>query len=95
MNDSEIIPKCVEGLWKAVRQIMKQNPAGDPEGGATGARPPLKLNQLFFKSSFVSECLKNKALIARESIKATLQLPGPLSGPWTPPLPKVNSVPRS
>ena len=28
--------------------------------------------------------LKNKAQIARESIKTTLELPGPLSGPWTP-----------
>ena len=28
--------------------------------------------------------LKNKAQIARESIKTTLELPGPLSGSWTP-----------
>ena len=28
--------------------------------------------------------LKNKAQIARESIKITLELPGPLNGPWTP-----------
>ena len=28
--------------------------------------------------------LKNKAQIARESIKTNLELPGPLSGPWTP-----------
>ena len=28
--------------------------------------------------------LKNEAQIARESIKTTLELPGPLSGPWTP-----------
>ena len=28
--------------------------------------------------------LKNKTQIARESIKTTLELPGPLSGPWTP-----------
>ena len=27
--------------------------------------------------------LKNKAQIARESIKTTLELPGPLSRPWT------------
>ena len=26
----------------------------------------------------------NKAQIARESIKTTPELPGPLSGPWTP-----------
>ena len=28
--------------------------------------------------------LKNKAQIAQEKIKTTLELPGPLSGPWTP-----------
>ena len=28
--------------------------------------------------------LTNKAQIARESIKTTLELPGPFSGPWTP-----------
>ena len=28
--------------------------------------------------------LKNKAQTARESIKTTPELPGPLSGPWTP-----------
>ena len=28
--------------------------------------------------------LKSKAQIALESIKTTLELPGPLSGPWTP-----------
>ena len=33
---------------------------------------------------FLSECLKNKAQIAGESVKTNLELPGPLSGPWTP-----------
>ena len=28
--------------------------------------------------------LQNKAQIVRESIKTTLELPGPISGPWTP-----------
>ena len=28
--------------------------------------------------------IKNKAQIARETIKTTLELPGPLSGSWTP-----------
>ena len=28
--------------------------------------------------------LKNKAEVAREGIKTTLELPGPLSGRWTP-----------
>ena len=36
--------------------------------------------------------LKNKAQIARESSKTTLQLPGPLSGPWTPPKSEFGST---
>ena len=59
----------------------------DPGGGgnATGARP-LKLDQLCLLNlfSFLIGMLKNKAQIARKSIKTTLELPGPLSGPWTP-----------
>ena len=45
-------------------------------------RHPLKLDQLVFLSplSFI-RMLKNKAQLARESIKTTLELPGPLSGP--------------
>ena len=41
-------------------------------------------NGPFFKIPFCMRMLKNKAQIARESIKTTLELPGPLSGPWTP-----------
>ena len=52
------------------------------QGGATGARP-VKLDQLFV-SNFVIRMLKNKAQKARDSINTTLELPGPLSGPWTP-----------
>ena len=53
------------------------------QGGATGA--PLKLDQLCFLIMFLNiRMLKNKAQIARESIKTTRELPGPLSGPWTP-----------
>ena len=52
-------------------------------GGATGT--PLKLDQLcVFFIQFCIRMLKNKAQIARESIKTTLELPGPLNGPWTP-----------
>ena len=51
------------------------------QGGATGARPPKIGSTMYFLSI---RMLKNKAQIARESIKITLELPGPLSGPWTP-----------
>ena len=54
----------------------------DP-GGATGAPPPKIGSTLFFVIQFFIRILKNKAQIARESIKTTLELPGPLSGPWT------------
>ena len=36
--------------------------------------------------------LKNKAQIAQESIKTTLELPWPLSGPWTPAESEFGSV---
>ena len=49
----------------------------DPRGGggATGSPPKKKIgSNMFF---FLSECFKNKAQIAQESIKTTLELPGP------------------
>ena len=56
----------------------------DPRGAPQAPPPPLKLNQLwFFNQFFFIRMLENKARIARESIKITLELPGPLSGPWT------------
>ena len=51
------------------------------EGAQLQARAPLKLDQLsFFYPIFYIRMLKNKAQmqIARESIKTTLDLPGPL-----------------
>ena len=39
-----------------------------------------------------SEMLKYKAQIARESINTTLELPGPLSGPWNPAESKFDSA---
>ena len=63
-------------------------------GGAQQARTPPKkkkkqqqqknkLDQLcFFLPNIFIRMFK--AQIARESIKTTLELPGPLSGPWTP-----------
>ena len=54
------------------------------QGGAT-APPPLKIGStVCFKSNSFITIIKNKAQIARESIKTTLALPGPLSGSWTP-----------
>ena len=54
-------------------------------GGAAGARTPShsfdRLRR--FLSHFVSECLKNKAQIARESIKNP-KASRPLNRPWTP-----------
>ena len=55
----------------------------DPRGDAP---PPPKIGStmLFFSMFFFFfRMLKNKAQIARESIKTTLELPGPFSGPWT------------
>ena len=44
------------------------------------------INYVFFLSNLFIRMLKNKnkAQIAQESIKTTLELPGPLSGPWIP-----------
>ena len=58
------------------------NTVADPRGGGGGQQvhaPPKIGSTIFF-----IRMLKNKAQIARESIKTTLELPGPLSGPWTP-----------
>ena len=44
------------------------NPGG---GGATGARPPKIWSTMFF-IQFLIRMLKNKAQIARETIKTTL-----------------------
>ena len=57
----------------------------DPGGGVSGPPPP-KIESTMFSDSFVFFfiMLKNKVQIARESIKTTLELPGPFSEPWTP-----------
>ena len=60
------------------------DPRGGGGEGAQQAPPPKIGSTMFFKIKFVIRMLKNKAQIARESIKTTLELPGPLSGPWTP-----------
>ena len=46
----------------------------DPEGGATGARPPKIGSTMFFIHFLTIRMLENKAQIARESIKITLEL---------------------
>ena len=47
--------------------------------------PPPKIGStMFFVIQFLIKMLKNKAQIARETIKITLELPGLFSGPWTP-----------
>ena len=59
----------------------------ESSGGSRGGRNrhPLKLDRLCaFYPLYVIRMLKNKAQRARESIKTILELPGPLSRPWTP-----------
>ena len=78
---------------KKMRSNSGGSRGGGGGGGAIGAPPPKKkkwFTVCFFHFFFI-RMLKNKAQIARESIKTTLELPGPLSRP----LPKVSSVPRS
>ena len=48
------------------------------------APPKIRSTMCVFKIQFFIRMLKNKAQIALESIKTTPELPGPLSGPWTP-----------
>ena len=74
--------------------ILFSSPSGSPRlpssggsrgGGRNRRAAPLKLDQLFFSPFYIYiRMLKNKAQIARESIKTALELPGPLGGPWTP-----------
>ena len=55
---------------------------------AQQAPPPPQIGSTMFFIYFFLRMLKNKAEIARESIKTTLELPRPLSGPCRPgPLP--------
>ena len=54
---------------------------GSKGGGGNRRVPPPQIGSTMF---FFIRMLKNKAQIARESIKITLELPGPFSGPWTP-----------
>ena len=84
----------------------------DPRGGAQGAPPPPPRNwfNYVFLFHFLIRMLKNKTQIARESIKTTLELPGPLTlkkpglltpshsrgggGGWCPPPPRISAAER-
>ena len=69
-------------MWS---QEVMSGVSGGSRGGGGGnkhAPPPLKFDGLWvFPPILYQNAKKNKAQIARESIKKTLQLPGPLSGP--------------
>ena len=54
--------------------LSRSSSSGSPKIGST-------MSLIHF---FYIRMLKNKAQIARESIKRTLELSGPFSGPWTP-----------
>ena len=58
--------------------------SGGSKGGGGGTGAPPKIGLCFLSFFLKIRMLKNKAQIARESIKTSLELPGPLSGPWTP-----------
>ena len=91
-NVSQILPEvCPNYLFK--KSCWAQCPPPTPisyavadPSGAQQAPPPPKIGSTMF-CVFIQlfiRMLKNKAQIAQESIKTTLELPGPLSGPWTP-----------
>ena len=61
---------------------MLVDTVADPRGGGNRRPPPLpNWINCVFNPFFKIIMLKNKAQNARESIKTTLELPGPLSGP--------------
>ena len=70
--------------WNAFLNRMKQWRI--QKGAQQAPPPPLKFDRLwvFFPIPFCIRMLQNRAQIARESMKKLLELPGPLSGPWTP-----------
>ena len=59
--------------------------------GAQQARAPPKIGSTIFFNPILYQNA-NTAQIARESIKTTLELPGPLGGPWTPAESEFGSV---
>ena len=75
-------PPTSTDFWNG--PCMAYRSGGSKGGGVQQAHAP-KLDQLcFLNQHFSIRMLNNKAQIARDSIKTVLELPGPLSGPWTP-----------
>ena len=71
--------KCASILTRGLSKC-----SGGSKGVGQQARAPLKSDQLcFLLQFFYQNTCKNKAQVARESIKTTYRAPGPLSGPWT------------
>ena len=68
--------------WHSWHQSMWQLYGGGSKGGGGGQQtPPPKFGSTMF---LFNPILYQKAQIARESNKTTLEFPGPLSEPWTP-----------
>ena len=77
---------------------MNTWPVADPRvGGGGGAQqaPPKIGPTMFILIQLFIRMLKNNAQIARETIKTTLELPGPLSGPRPLPFAPPNENPGS
>ena len=71
--------------WYDTQSIHSLTVADPRGGGAQQACAPPKIESIMlFNPIFFIRMLKNKAQIARESIKITPELPGPLRRPWTP-----------
>ena len=87
-QSSNIVLAQAKGYAYVCKQLLLLGvcnafPVADPRGGGA-AGTPTKIGSIFFLIQLFIRMLKNKTQIARESIKITLELPGPLSGPWTP-----------
>ena len=87
--DVQRTARCSNGLLKgsfiiiSLCSFVMHVSVADPGGGGRNRRPKNWFNYVFLFHSLI-RMLKTKAQIARESIKTTLELPAPLSGPWTP-----------
>ena len=79
-NDWHLSVYLIEHFYTLTINIS--NGSGGFRGGHNRPPPPLKFVWLCcLLSHFVSECLKNKAQIARESVKNPESFQGPLAGP--------------
>ena len=76
---------CTLNVFFLLVTLQCRIQVGGERNRRTPPPPPKIGSTLFFVMiQFLIKMLKNKAQIARESIKRTPELPGPLSGPWTP-----------